>query len=179
MTKRCRYYLEPRSSLVLIGSAFFLISIILRLCWCLIWPENVAGPLLLSRGLLPLSACALFILCLLRWGKRALWLSFFPAFMGVLFFILKAADFVWWHKALCTILYLAVAALYGLTVFGIAPIKKLLIPLFGLPLTFHIFIEDLIINRNIYTPSQWVQELSVLCIMAGLLCVSIAMKNRA
>ncbi len=178
MKKRCSYYVERRSPLVLTAAAFFLLSALLRLVWWLIWPENSAGSLLLTRALLPIAACLLFLLCILRFGKEHLWLSFFPAAMGVLFFILKAADFLWWHRALCTLLYLAVAALYGIAVFGIAPIRKLLIPLFGLPLAFHIFIEDLIINRNVYLPHQWVQEISVLCIMAGLLCLSAAMKEK-
>jgi hypothetical protein len=136
-----------------------------------------------ERGLaihvyLPLTACVLFVVCLLGFGKRRLWLSFIPAAMGVLFFLLKATTFVWWHQALCTLLYLLVAALYGLTVFGIFPIRKLLIPLFGLPLCFHIFVEDGILHRTVYHMTDWFQEWSVLAIMAGLLCLAFAMKER-
>lgn len=176
--KRTQYYIEPRSGPVYAAAAFLGISMILRLAWYAIWPEAAQGSLVWTRVALPVGACGLFLLCLFRWGRERLWLSFFPAFLGVLFFILKAADFVWWHRMLCTLLYLAVAVLYGLTVFGLAPIRKLLIPLFGLPLLFHIFVEDLLIKRSVYTPDQWIQEGSVLCIMAALLCISVGMREK-
>ena len=171
-----RYCIEPKSPLILTAAAFLGISFALRLFWSIHWHVNDLF-ILLSQVVLPLFSCASFHVCLFRWGKAQLWTTFIPAFLGVLFFILKAAGFVWWHQLLCTLLYLLVAVLYGLAVFGIAPIKKLLIPLFSLPLAFHIFIEDLIINRDTHTAAAWIQEISVLCIMAALLCISLAMKE--
>lgn len=95
-----------------------------------------------------------------------------------MFFILKAAGFTPVHRILCTILYLAVAALYGVAVLGLAPIKPLLIPLLGLPLLYHILVADLIFNLPVYTLSEWLREWSVLAIMAGLLCVSLGMRRQ-
>lgn len=174
--EKIQYHIEPRG-MTLIAAGFMVLSFLLRLAWCILWPENIAGSLLFTRAILPLSACTGFVFCLLRRGEDSLRASFVPALMGVLFFILKAGTFVWWHQLLCTLLYLLVAVLYGLTVLGICPIRKLLYPLFGLPLAFHIFVEDLIINRNVYTLSQWFQEWSVLCIMAGLLCLAAAIRE--
>ena len=173
-----RYSVEPRSAVMVAASAFLCLSILLRLAWWILWPEQLSGWRALIHGILPLAACALFLVTLLRWGRTALGLSAFPCFLGVLFFILKATTFVWWHQLLCTLLYLAVAALYGLTVFGL-PIRKLLLPLFGLPLAFHLFVEDLAMNRTVYTAAQWLQEGSVLCIMASLFCISLAMQSPA
>jgi hypothetical protein len=171
-----RYYVERRSFSTLSGCVFMALSILLRLVWCNVYPQSAAARGMALHVGLPVLSCALFILCLLFFGKTALWLSFFPALAGVIFFMLKAATFLWWHRLLCTLLYLLVALLYGCAAFSILPIKKLLIPLFGLPLIFHIFVEDLIINAPMPVES-WLQEGSVLCIMAGLLCVSLAMRR--
>ncbi|MCM1149077.1 MAG: hypothetical protein NC319_03180 [Butyricicoccus sp.] len=177
MKKKIRYHIEPDGIMTRAAVCFMALSMALRAVWCLLWPGQAAEAGMAVHAVLPLCACALFIVCLLLCGKRALWLSFFPAAVGVAFFILKAASFVWWHRLLCTLLYLLVAALYGAAVFSLSPVKKLLIPLFGLPLLFHIFVEDMIINREIMTAALWLQEGSVLCIMAGLLCVSLALRG--
>ena len=177
MKRKVRYFVEPQGKLTRAAACVLALSMLLRLLWCLIWPSDAAARGWGVHVLLPLLCCLLFILCLLIFGRKALWLSFFPALGGVLFFLLKATTFVWWHQLLCTLLYLLVAALYGAAVFGLAPIKKLLIPLFGLPLAFHIFVEDLFLNRSSMSAGDWLQEGSVLCIMAALLCVSLAMKK--
>lgn len=173
---RTIYSIEPRSPLIRAAAGFLAASIALRLIWGMAWPENRSGILLYTQFLLPLLACAMFLFCLLKFGRAKLWLSFFPALLGVLFFILKAGTFVWWHRLLCTLLYLLVAVLYGMAVLGIAPIRRLLIPLFGLPLAFHL-LQDLLVSRSSYTTAQWLQEGSVLGIMAALLCIALAMRQ--
>ena len=66
-----------------------------------------------------------------------------------------------------------------LTVSGRIPTKKLLYPLFGLPLAFHLFVEDV---KNYVIPGAplhaWLPEISVLMIMASLLCISVALEPR-
>lgn len=171
-----RYFVEPNSPLIFTAAAFLVISFALRLFWSIHWHVNDMF-ILLSQVVLPLFSCVLFLVFLFCWGKTKLWTTFIPTFLGVLFFILKATGFVWWHQLLCTLLYLLVAVLYGLAVFGIAPIKKLLIPLFSLPLAFHVFIEDFILKWDTHTAATWIQEISVLCIMAALLFISLAMKE--
>ena len=81
---------------------------------------------------------------------------------------------------LCILLYLLVAVLYTGTVFGRIRTKWLLVPLFGLPLLYHIFVEDLNAMRSANPPSfdAGMQEVSVLCIMLSLLLLSIAMKKK-
>lgn len=175
--KKIRYHIEPDGVLTRAAVCFMAVSMALRAVWCLLWRGEASEAGLVVHALLPLCACALFIVCLLLCGRRALWLSFFPLLVGVVFFILKAADFVWWHEILCTLLYLLVAALYGAAVFSVLPVRNLLVPLFGLPLLFHIFVQDMILQREKMTASLWLQEGSVLCIMAGLLCVALAMRG--
>jgi hypothetical protein len=78
-------------------------------------------------------------------------------------------------------LYTLVLLLYSATVLGFLPSKKLLYPLFGLPLIYHIFVEDMKIYVLAKPPVpfvEWLPEISVLLIMAGLLSLSIAMKKK-
>lgn len=177
MKKKIRYHIEPSGVLTRAAVCFMALSMVLRAVWCLLWPGQASDSGMIVHVLLPLCACALFIVCLLLCGKKALWLSFIPAAVGVVFFILKASAFVWWHQLLCTLLYLLVAVLYGAAVFSLAPVKKLLVPLFALPLLFHIFVQDMILQREMMTAALWLQEGSVLCIMAGLLCVALALRG--
>jgi len=175
--KRTVYRIDPRGTLPRLSAAFMAISLVLRVLWAVLWPHNAAGSALWTHTVLPVSSAAAFIVIIFRFCRKDLRLTAVPVFLGVAFFIIKAGSFVWWHQLLCTLLYLLVAALYSLTVFGILPTQKLLIPLFGLPLAFHLFIEDLIINRTRYAPADWVAESSVLLIMAALLCLSLAMEK--
>lgn len=177
MKKKIRYHIEPDGVMARAAVCFMSLSIVLRAAWCLFWPAELAAAGTMVHAVLPLCACALFVVCLLLCGKKALWLSFFPALAGVVFFILKAETFVWWHRLLCTLLYLLVAALYGAAAFSLAPVKKLLVPLFALPLVFHIFVQDMILQSEDMTTALWLQEGSVLCIMAGLLCLSLALRG--
>lgn len=175
--KRTLYTLDPKRPLGQTAVGFFTLSALLRLAWALAFTGAARARGLALHVLLPELACAAFIVLLVSQGKKRLWPTFFPMLLGVAFFILKALGFTPVHQALCTALYLAVAALYGAAVWGLAPLRPLLIPLFALPLAYHILVEDLFFNRPVYTLNEWLQEWSVLCIMAGLLCVSLGMEK--
>lgn len=177
--KRTLYTLDTKRPLGLAAVGFFALSALLRLAWALAFTDAARARGLALHVLLPELACAAFVALLVLEGKKRLWPTFFPMLLGVAFFILKALGFAPVHQALCTALYLSVAALYGAAVWGLAPLRPLLIPLFALPLLYHIFVEDLIFNRPVYTLSDWLQEWSVLCIMAGLLCVSLGMRQKS
>ena len=63
---------------------------------------------------------------------------------------------------------------------GWLPTKKLLYPLFGLPLIYHLLVEDP--GKYFFADPpvsvwDWLPELSVLCIMAGLLSLSVSLKT--
>ena len=100
--------------------------------------------------------------------------------VGVVFFVLKAMDFAPLHRNLCLLLYTAVLVLYFLTVLGIIPTVKLLYPLFGLPFLYHVFVEDTKAYFFADPPVpvvEWMPEISVLCIMASLFCLTFSMKK--
>ena len=137
--------------------------------------------LLIHLGL-PLLAAGIFLWVVLFRGVTHTGYTVLSVFSGVVFFIIKALSFPSrLHTALCILLYLTVLSLYSLTVLGYLPTKKLLYPLFGLPLLYHIFVEDtkLYIFADPPVPFlHWLPEISVLMIMASLLCISIALEKR-
>ena len=127
---------------------------------------------------LPLLSAVLFILLL--WGRRTLVPLCLPVAGGVAFFILKAFTFASpLHTALCCVLYGAVLVLTCLTFCGILRLKYLLYPLFGLPLLVHgaMDVNELFFAAERTPLSEFPPEASVLCIMAALLCLAIAMQQ--
>ena len=116
---------------------------------------------------LPLLSAVLFIVFLLLWGRRTLVPLCLPVAGGVAFFILKAFTFASpLHTALCCVLC------------GILRLKYLLYPLFGLPLLVHgaMDVNELFFAAERTPLSEFPPEASVLCIMAALLCLAIAME---
>ena len=178
-TEKISYYVERKSALVQASALVMLFSAVFRLigCWGL-WNDKTFA---VTQIFLPLACNLLFILLVLTLGRRALWTTALPVLLGVVFFIIKSFGFdSIIHTVLCIFLYLVVAVLYIGTVFGVIRTKWLLVPLFGLPLLYHIFIEDLAAMRSANPPSfqAGMQEISVLCIMLSLLLLSIAMKKK-
>lgn len=133
--------------------------------------------------IVPLLSAILFITIVLFFGREYVELTAISVFLGVVFFIVKATTFdSLIHTVLCIGLYLLVLALYSLTIFGRIPTKKLLYPLFSLPLLYHIFVEDMKLYILADPPVpfiEWLPEISVLLIMSGLLCLSIGLQKKA
>ena len=132
---------------------------------------------------IPTAASLLFVVFLLLWGRQTLLPTCLSVLGGVFYFVVKAFTFPSViHTVLCCLLYLAVLVLYTLTVTGIIPTKKLLYPLFGLPLIYHLLVEDMQAYVLTDPPADlwtWLPEISVLCIMAALLCISFAMEKKS
>ena len=130
--------------------------------------------------LLPVLAAVIFLLGMAAGSRRAKPASMVSVVLGVVFFIIKAQTFAPLHRTLCTILYLAVLLLFNATVAGWLPTKKLLYPLFGLPFVYHLLVEDTRLYFFADPPVpvwDWMPEISVLCIMAGLFFLTFAMKT--
>ncbi|MCD7756417.1 MAG: hypothetical protein LUJ09_08890 [Firmicutes bacterium] len=112
-----------------------------------------------------------------KWGKGCVLAA---TALGVVFFMVKATTFTPLHQALCTLLYTAVLVLVFGTLLGFLPTKKLLYPLFSLPLAYHLLVEDTqayFFAQPSVPVADWLPEISVLCIMAGLLCLSVSLKT--
>jgi len=111
-----------------------------------------------------------------RSEKAFVRLNCLSVLIGVIFFILKAFTFAWWHQALCTVLYLLVLGIFTLTSFGKIRTKVPQILVFSLPLTFHVT-DDLIRFLPLQNPDplEWLLEGSVVLIMTGLLLYTLAL----
>ncbi len=177
--EKVKFYVERDSFGVEACVIFMALSIIFRIigCWGL-WNDKSYAILQIA---LPIASALLLILCVTLLGKKALWLSFIPVALGAVFFIVKALSFPTLHMVLCILLYIAVMALYFCTVFGIFKTKWFLVPLFGLPFLYHVFIEDLKALQDTANPvtfAEGMQEMGVLCIMLGLFFLSLSMKKQ-
>lgn len=174
MKKKSVYWLPKLSVMVMLSLVFMLASAVLRIVWACGW--GVSGKLFWAQVVLPLLANLTFLTTVLRDGRDRLFRTAIPVWFGCAFFALKALTFPsMLHTVLCLCLYALVLVLYTTTVTGRIPTQRLLIPLFALPLLYHVFVEDL---GRAWTLGALLQELSVLCCMAALLCVSIAMKKK-
>lgn len=165
--------------LALTACGFFAASALLRL-WHYLPVEMTPGVFWVHLSL-PVLAAFVFLAGMAVGGKWAKAAVILATVLGVVFFIIKSATFAPWHQALCTLLYLAVLVLFSATLLGLLPTKKLLYPLFGLPLVYHILVEDTQYYFFADPPVpvwDWMPEISVLCIMAGLLCLSVSLKTQ-
>lgn len=173
------YSLHIYNRFTALGLSMMAVSVLIRIVYFAV--EGGSAGTLFVHLLLPVLAALTFFYVVLRHSDRAEYTALGVLF-GVVFFIIKAFTFESrLHTALCVILYLTVLILYATTVFGVIPTKKLLYPLFGLPLLYHIFVEDMRIYILAEPPVpyfQWLPEISVLLIMAGLLCISLGLEER-
>ena len=178
--KRSIFYIKRDSIAACLSLFFMAASAIIRAVYYSVTPMT---PLVFWVHFVNVIAAAVvFGVAVILFGEKCPQLTAVSVLMGVVFFMVKAFTFeTMTHTVLCLILYTAVLVLYSLTIFGIIRTKYLLYPLFGLPLLYHVFVEDM----QIYVLAdpqppffEWLPEISVLCIMAALLCVSVAMRKK-
>lgn len=154
------------------------LSIVFRIigCWGL-WTDRNYLAFQIS---LPIFSALLMILSVWFFGRRILWVTVIPVFLGIVFFIIRSLDFESrLHTVLCILLYIVVLAVYFCTVFGILKTKWFLIPLFGLPFLYHIYVDFAALSNTAESVSfaAGMQEMGILCIMLGLLFLSLSMKK--
>lgn len=175
MKKRSVYWIPKIGVAAMLSVLFMLASAIIRIVW-VCGEEALASSFVWTQVVLPLVANFSFIVILFRDGKDRLFRTAISVWLGCIFFAIKALTFPsLLHTVLCLCLYVLVAVLYTATVTGCVPTQKLLWPLFGLPLLYHIFVEDM---QQVWTFHTFLPELSVLCCMMALLMVSLAMKKK-
>lgn len=176
MKNRTAYWIPGTNGLVVLSAVCMAGSAAARLAW--VWGESD-----LTRGfiwlqiVLPLAANLLFALMLFSSARDRLYRTAIPVWLGCLFFAVKALTFPSaLHMALCLLLYALVAGLYTATVTGRVPTPVPLWFLFGLPLLYHLFVED---REKLGWPlHDWLPEISVLFCMAALLLASLAIRRR-
>ncbi len=176
MKNRTVYWLPKRNFLVWAAIGWMALSALLRVIWAT-GEQDIPAAVFWFQVVLPLLANVSFAAIVLRDGQDRLYRAAIPVCLGCVFFAVKALSFPSAvHTVLCLCLYALVAGLFTATVTGRVPTQKPLWLLFGLPMLYHIFVED---PEKIGWPvHDWLPELSVLSCMAALLCLSFAMKKR-
>lgn len=178
--QKLRYYVDRKSFCVQAAVILMALSAVFRLVGSIgLWGDSAY---VVMQIILPICCNVLFIVCLILLGGHLFWSTSLPVLLGIVFFIVKALSFEsWLHMVLCVALYLLVAVLYIVTVFGVIKTKWLLVPLFALPFLYHVCIEDVRALRDAANPvtfSAGMLEISVLCIMLALLFTVFAMKKK-
>lgn len=173
------YTLSVKNKYTALGLGMMALAVVIRCVYFGVYGGTIGH--LAVHLLLPILAAVTFFAVVLT--RRPAECTALGVLFGVVFFIIKSLAFASrLHTVLCIILYLTVLGLYSATVFGWLPTKKLLYPLFGLPLLYHIFVEDMqlyVFARPPVPYFEWLPEISVLLIMAGLLCISLGLERRA
>ena len=179
MNQKFRFTAEPRSALCLLSMALMLLSAAARLWYYLADPVATAMTLsqadifLLVMGLLPVFSAALYPVLLALFGRRTIVPLTAPVAGFVVFFLYKALSFSSvLHTVLCSILYLAVLVFFLLTALGVLRTRIFLLLLAGLPLLVHI-IMDFSDYEGFFL---FLPELSVLLLMASLLCLALRLR---
>ena len=136
------------------------------------WTRAVLGSIVIALAaqwvlyLLPWPLLALF-------GRRTIVPLTAPVAGFVVFFLYKALSFSSvLHTVLCSILYLAVLVFFLLTALGVLRTRIFLLLLAGLPLLVHI-IMDFSDYEGFFL---FLPELSVLLLMASLLCLALRLR---
>ena len=175
MKKRTVYWIPKINVLVILSALCMICSAVVRIVWAC--GENaISRPTLCFQILLPIAANLLFVLMVFTDSRDRLYRTAVPVWMGCVFFAVKALGFPSMiHTILCLCLYTLVAVLYGATVAGRVPTQRPLWFLFGLPMLYHIFVEDM---GRVWKIGELLQEISVLFCMGALLLLSLAMKKK-
>jgi len=177
--KQMEVYIPRRHPAALAACGFMIAAAAVRLWHYL--PQDMAPVTLWVHLVIPVAAAGVFLAGMCAGGRWARAGSIAATVLGVSFFIIKATTFAPLHQALCTVLYLTVLVLFTSTLLGLLPTKKLLYPLFALPLIYHILVEatqQYFFAQPPVPVWYWMPEISVLCIMAGLLCLSVSLETR-
>lgn len=176
MKKKTVYWLPKLGTLAVLSMLFMLASAVVRIVW-VCGEEQLSRSVFWFQVVLPLMANFAFIPIVLRDGKERFYRTAIPVWLGCVFFAVKALTFPsLLHTVLCLCLYLLVLVLYTVTVTGHVPTQAPLWFLFGLPMLYHIFVEDM---QKEWTLHTFLPELSVLCCMMSLLLLSLAMRKKA
>ena len=130
--------------------------------------------------LLPAACAALFLLTLFA-GSKALWLTSIPVFLEAVFLIIETFSIqIWWIKVLGILLYVVAVCVYAMTGFGKIRTNWLLVVVIGVPLVYHLAVQDrssLVYASSPDTLIGWMPEISAVCFLISLLFVALSMEK--
>ena len=170
--EKTSFWVEGMVILLVLAAAFQVVG-----CWGL-WSDRF---FVITQIALPALSFLLFALFVSLLGRKALWLSFLPFLGGVGFYALRfwnAGDMI---VTVAGIVFCALAlVLYMGTVFNLIRTKWLLVILFAIPFGYRAFYRDVKLLQDLEHPVSFaagMQEMSLLCVVLGLLLLSLGMRK--
>lgn len=176
---KVKYSIDRHSFLIKTAMVLAGLSVIFRLIgyWG-IWNTDMDAFYL--KLLLPAVCAALFLLTLFA-GSKALWMTSIPVFLEAVFLIIETFSIqIWWIKVLGILLYVVAACVYAMTVFGKIRTNWLLVVVIGVPLVYHLAVQDrssLVYASSPDTLIGWMPEISAVCFLISLLFVALSMEK--
>lgn len=175
-------YVVPRKGF-LISCAYLLIglSVLFRLIgyWGF-WHHITSATY--TQVFLPVLCAVLLIVFLPVFAKHGFWMTSIPIVFTAVFLILETAPIkVWWIKAVSILLYIVVAIIYTMTAFGKIPSKWPLVVVIGVPLVYHLAVQDRSSLIEASSPDMlvsWMPEISAMCFILALLFITLAMTKK-
>ena len=170
--EKTSFWVEGMVILLVLAAAFQVVG-----CWGL-WSDRF---FVITQIVLPALSFLLFALFVSLLGRKALWLSVLPFLGGVGFYALRfwnAGDMI---VTVAGIVFCALAlVLYMGTVFNLIRTKWLLVILFAIPFGYRAFYRDVKLLQDLEHPVSFaagMQEMSLLCVVLGLLLLSLGMRK--
>lgn len=182
MTKfKVRYSVDKDSLIVKICAVLLGVSALLRLVgyWGF-WSEESGFAAV--RIFIPICCNILYAVIILCFGEKLFSLTAIPMVLWAVAFIAQSVMTEGIFKMLlCILLSIAVAAIYVGTVFGVIKSKWAILPTFGLPLLYHIFIKEraMLFGESKAVIDELLPELSVLLVLLTLVLITFVMKMNA
>ena len=133
---------------------------------------------------LPVLGASLMIAAILTGGKKAVRLSVFPVFIGVMGFVFKLMmdprGTSLSHHIAAIVLYIGIVALWALTVCFVIKTKWVLAALFPIPFFKHLFLNDIPVLLGTAAPvsaATWMKEISILSYLLALFCFAVSLEK--
>ena len=135
-----------------------------------------------TQVFLPVLCALLLIVFLPVFANHGLWMTAIPIVLEAVFFILETGHIsVWWVKAVSILLYIVIAIIYTMTVFGKIPSKWPLVISIGVPLVYHLAVQDrssLLEASSPDTLIAWMPEISAMAFVLALLLITLALVKK-
>ena len=135
-----------------------------------------------TQVFLPVLCVLLLIVFLPVFANHGLWMTSIPIVLEAVFFILETGHIsVWWVKAVSILLYIVISIIYTMTVFGKIPSKWPLVISIGVPLVYHLAVQDRTSLLEASSPDTlvaWMPEISAMSFVLALLLITLAMVKK-
>lgn len=135
-----------------------------------------------TQVFLPVLCVLLLIVFLPLFANHGLWMTSIPIVLEAVFFILETGHIsVWWVKAVSILLYIVISIIYTMTVFGKIPSKWPLVISIGVPLVYHLAVQDRTSLLEASSPDTlvaWMPEISAMSFVLALLLITLAMVKK-